>query len=192
MEGLKETVSAANEKLSDIEKKRELSISLSRAIIRKTKTVIHGIHVNQYDEKMMVSLKNDMDSLIESFKDDETLHSGPVKDAMMEYSEACIFAAVYEGKKIPSYEDLKITAQTWVLGLADSVGELRRLVLAMLVAGNMEKAKEYFEAMDEISNEVLMFDVPDAISPIRKKQDAIRGIVEKTRSDYANALIFKK
>jgi len=191
MKNLKESVIEANDELVRKEEARELALVLSRDIIRKTKNAIHEIHVGKDNGKTMLELENDMDSMISKL-DENTLRSGCVKDAMMEYAEASIFTAVYLKDSIPSYKDLNIDASSWVLGLADVVGELRRLVLTCLVNADYDNAKYYFQCMDEITEEIMMYDIADAVSSIRKKQDAVRAIMERTRSDYSNAMVMKR
>jgi translin len=43
--------------------------------------------------------------------------------------------------------------------------------------------------MEEISEELRMMDVPDAVVPLRRKQDIARGIMDKTRSDMLGATV---
>jgi translin len=190
MNGLSETAARASKRMDELEKSRELSISLSRALIRKTKRMIHAVHEGEDHTALRNELSVDMSSMLAQLKDEpELLYSGPVDDAMMEYSEACLLASVVDGIAMPSFEELGITPGSWMMGLADCVGELRRLVLSCLMRGDIDNAKIYFEAMDEMSNEVMMFDVPDAVLPIRHKQDSTRGIMEKTRSDMTGAVM---
>lgn len=193
MEGLTASVSEATERFGEIEAKREISLSISRKIIRKTKNMIHAIHVGEdYSqfEKELIDDVNGLRSAVES--EPSVLYSAAVEDAMMEYSEAMLLAAVIERKPMPSYRDLNISPQAWAMGLADCVGELRRTVLTHLTEGDLEDAQYFFARMDEIGDEVLGFDVPDAIVPIRRKQDVTRGTLERTRSDITNAVIASK
>ena len=95
-------------------------------------------------------------------------------------------SSVY-GEKLPSYEDLGITPQAWIMGMADTIGEIRRAIVTRLMNGRTDEAFSLFSVMEAMCEELLMFDVPDAILPIRRKQDVARGIVEKTRSDLMAA-----
>ena len=62
------------------------------------------------------------------------------------------------GNEFVSAEDLGIPADDYVLGLADVVGELRRLTLDALREGDVKKAEKYLETMDEIYIELLALD----------------------------------
>lgn len=193
MKGLTETVAAVNIRMSVLETKREASLTMSRAIIRKTKRMIHAIHVGEDYMVIQGELKMDMKNMISKLKTEpEIFYSAPVEDAMMEYAEAFILSATVRKKDVPSFESMKITPRAWMMGLADCVGELRRLTLSSLMNDDLAKAEYYFSAMEEMSTIVLSFDVPDAIVPIRKKQDVTRGIVEKTRADMVSAKMFSK
>ena len=190
MKGLTENIESINVKMSAIEVKRESAIAMSRSIIRRTKNMIHAIHQGEEFMSIQGELKASVREMISKLKDEPSvLYSAVVEDAMMEYSEALILSAIVRKKDIPSFESLKITPQAWMLGLADVIGELRRIILTNLMKGDMTKASYYFDIMEEIGSEVMSFDVPDAIVPIRRKQDIARGILEKTRSDMTNATI---
>lgn len=193
MEGLPEAVSKAADRFAEIETKRELSLSMSRAVIRKTKNMIHAIHVGEDYSAVKEDLLKDVSAMKGALKDEPSvLYSNAVEDAMMEFAEAFLLAAVVERKVLPDYIELGISPQAWAMGLADCVGELRRKVLTLLTAGDLDSARYYFGRMEEIGDEVLGFDVPDAIVPIRRKQDVARGILERTRSDITTAVVMSK
>lgn len=190
MKGLSENTKSANDRMVLLESKRELAIAMSRSIVRKTKNMIHAIHTDGEFMTFQGELKEDMKTLNTKLKGDpEILCSSVVQDCMMEYAEAIILSSVVRKKDIPSYESLKVSPQAWSLGLADVIGELRRLTLTALMKNDLKKAQYYFDSMEEIGYEVMGFDLPDAIVPIRRKQDVARGVIEKTRSDMANALM---
>ena len=176
------------DRLSEIEKSRTAAMESSRVITRRTKKVIHAIHVGDDHSKETEQLQNDVAVLIDELKDvPSVLNSAMVQDALGEYAEAMIFSAAVNDDEIPTSRSLRISPQSWVLGFADSIGEIRRMILACLMAGDLERAKRLFECMDEMGDDILGLDVPDAIVPIRRKQDIARGVIEKTRSDVANA-----
>lgn len=190
MKKLSENIDAVNKRMSAIEAKRESALAMSRIIIRKTKNMIHAIHTDEEFMSIQGELKALIRDMITKLKDEPSvLYSAAVEDACMEYSEALILSSIVRKKDIPSFTTLKISPQSWMMGLADVIGELRRLVLTALMNGDMDKATYYFESMEEVGNEVMGFDIPDAIVPIRRKQDVARGVLERTRSDMANAKI---
>ncbi|MFA6803326.1 MAG: RNA-binding protein [Candidatus Methanomethylophilaceae archaeon] len=193
MKGLSETVSYVNERMEELETKRELAVASSRMIIRKTKRVIHSIHMNEDHVDALMELGRNMEKLNSDLRNDpEIFYSGVVEDARMEYAEASLLSAVVLEKAIPSFDTLRITPQSWIMGLADCIGEMRRMVLSRLMTDDLEGAMYMFSEMEDASNELLMFDVPDAILPLRRKQDIVRGIMERTRADVTNAILMKE
>ena len=183
-------IKEAADRLAELERKRSLALDASRVIVRKTKSMIHAIHLGDDHARIAVSLEDDVEALLSAIDDEPSvLCSGVVQDTLGEYAEAMIFASVVKDDEMPSFGSLGISPQSWVLGLADSIGEMRRMILTYLANGDLPKAKELFERMDAIGDDVLGLDIPDAIVPIRRKQDIARGVIEKTRSDVTNAII---
>lgn len=191
MNGLKSTMDAVASELAASEKRKELALSESRKIIRLSKNMIHAIHVGQPCDAERTEMESRMGSLIDGVSSD-MLVSGPVADAMMEFSEAELLADAVGGSDLRSFTELGITPQSWIMGLADVVGELRRVIVTRLMDSDMDGARSLFSSMEEICEELLLFDVPDAVLPIRRKQDVARSIVEKTRSDLLNAIIARR
>ena len=190
MKGSSDAVRSAADRLAVLEKKRSLAIDGSRIITRKTKNMIHAIHVGEDHSPAEKDLIADKEALFKSIGDEPSvLCSAVVQDALGEYAEAFIFAAIVKGDDIPSFDSLGISPQSWVMGLADSIGEVRRMILTYLIDGKVDDARVLFERMEAVGDNVLGFDVPDAIAPIRRKQDVARSIIEKTRSDITNAVI---
>lgn len=172
----------ARKELTLAEKSRERAISKSRALIRASKTVIHAVHSS-------ADLKAPLETMESLFLEilNEELKWGPVTDAVAEYAEAQILVAVAQDDTIPTWETLKISPGPWVMGLADSIGEMRRLVLGKLMSGDLAGAEGTFQTMETVADELMLFDVPDAVVPLRRKQDIARGVVERTRSDLTVA-----
>jgi translin len=191
MKGLSENIASVNAKMGALETEREHAIASSRTIIRSTKRIIHGIHTGSPEPDLLRSAMSDMESLTMSLGP-EMRSSGPVEDAMMELAEAALFDAVCRDAPLPSPEDICVSPQSWALGLADCLGEMRRIALSMLMEDRLEDAKRMFSSMEEICAEIMLFDVPDAIMPMRRKQDIARGVMEKTRTDLANAIVMRR
>ena len=166
--------------LSIEEKEREEVMALSRKAIRLSKKIIHAIHTDDIYDDAREELRTLMSTLSEK-------NRRFAKDAMMEYAEAEILISAVSGAQTPSPEDLGMDGGSWLMGMADTIGELRRIVLTHLMESDADTAKELFSVMEIMCEGLMMFDVPDAILPIRRKQDVARGVVEKTRSDLLNA-----
>ena len=186
MDGFSDEVRSAADELGRIEADRDLALARSRKVIRLSKRVIHGIHTGSAVEDDVAGLEAAMAELM-SVEAPEVRGSSLVQDAAMEYAEAMMLLSLVTSRRVPSHSDLGISAAAWVLGLADCVGELRRILTRDLMDGNVGSARATLEMMEGISGELMLLDVPDAVAPVRRKQDIVRGIMDRTRSDMTIA-----
>lgn len=186
MDGFSDEVRSAADELERIEADRDLALARSRKVIRLSKRVIHGIHTGSAVEDDVAGLEAAMAELM-SAEAPEVRGSSLVQDAAMEYAEAMLLLSLVTSGRVPSHSDLGISAAAWVLGLADCVGELRRILARDLMDGEVGSARATLEMMEGISGELMLLDVPDAVAPVRRKQDIVRGIMDRTRSDMTIA-----
>lgn len=186
MDGFSDEVRSAADELGRIEADRNLALARSRKVIRLSKRVIHGIHTGSAVEDDVAGLEAAMAELM-SVEAPEVRGSSLVQDAAMEYAEAMLLLSLVTSGRVPSHSDLGISAAAWVLGLADCVGELRRILTRDLMDGEVDSARATLEIMEDISGELMLLDVPDAVAPVRRKQDIVRGIMDRTRSDMTIA-----
>ena len=190
---LHELMSEAEQALAAEEEATNLAFNLSRKIIRKTKTAIHGIHAGQRDPELIDSISSDLAGLVEAVAGyPKLVYGADVESAMMEFAETVIYDYALRGEEIPSYRVLEITPAAWVLGLADSIGELRRDMLDRLMKGNLPEATRIFSKMEELCDVLMTLDIKDSVVPVRRKQDIARGIMERSRTDLATAKIMSK
>ena len=72
----------------------------------------------------------------------------------------------------------------YVLGLADVIGEYRRLALDYLREGEVKLGEQCLEIMDQIFIQLLALDEAYMLVPgLRHKSDIARRIIESTRGD---------
>ncbi len=114
----------------------------------------------------------------------DVVYGGMFSAALQEYSEANIFLKMTKQDKLPSPTDINVPPADYVLGLADVIGEFRRLSLDALREGNVEKGEKCLRIMDEIFVELLALDETYMLVPgLRRKSDIARRIIETTRGD---------
>jgi len=114
----------------------------------------------------------------------EIVYGGMFSAALQEYSEANILLKLVEESVFISAEAIRVPSADYVLGLADVVGELRRLALDALREGEVNEAEKWLEVMDEIYIELLALDEAYMlVSGLRHKNDIARRIIETTRGD---------
>jgi len=107
-----------------------------------------------------------------------------VWDAEKEFAEANITLSLVLGERIPSPGDLEVDNAAYLNGMAEGASELRRFLLDSLRKGDFSRGEELLEAMDDIYNVLVTMDFPDSLTGgLRRTTDALRGVLEKTRSD---------
>jgi translin len=115
--------------------------------------------------------------------------AGYTQDALKEYAEANITCALIQNQALQTPEELGVGNATYLNGLAEVVGELRRRILDILRHGYSEEAERLLGHMDEIYSVLVTIDYPDAITNgLRRKTDIARSIIEKTRGDITFSL----
>jgi translin len=108
-------------------------------------------------------------------------------DALQEAVEACLLYALSMDRRLPGPDELQVEPEAYLLGLADTVGEVRRIVLHDLSAGRVDEAERRLLTLEALYRILLRFETTRAILPLKPKQDAARGMLEKTRGEVTMA-----
>jgi len=171
---------------------RELTLTLSRDIIRLSGQAIKLIHRLDFDNaaKKIEEARNKLDEINGKLvKYPEFREKGFISSAFQEYTEARLLLSLLKDDKFISSEDLGVPCVPYLLGLGDLVGELRRHVLDSIRREEIEKAEKLLDIMEEVYIQLVALDYPDAlISGLRHKCDIARSLVEKTRGDITLSL----
>jgi translin len=75
--------------------------------------------------------------------------------------------------------------------LGEAATELRRFILDIMRRqdSHSEEAERLLEAMDEIYDQLVTFDFPDALTHgLRRQTDIVRSVLERTRGDLTQSL----
>ena len=145
------------------------------------------MHQKKY-EKARKSIENAKE-LIAKLQDSSKeyphiIYSGMFSAALQEYAEANIFQGLIQEARFVTPNEINVPAVDYVLGLADVIGEYRRLVLDVLREGDAEKGEKCLQTMDEIYIELMAMDEAYMLVPgLRRKCDVARRIIETTRGD---------
>jgi translin len=114
----------------------------------------------------------------------EIIYSGLFDAALQEYSEASILLRLIEEQRFVTPEEINVPSVDYVLGLADVIGEYRRLALDALRKGDLKKGESCLQTMDEVYTELMAMDEAYMLVPgLRRKCDVNRRIIEATRGD---------
>ncbi len=115
--------------------------------------------------------------------------AGYTQDSLKEFAEASITCALIRHQALPTPEELDLPPNTYLNGLAELVGEMRRRCLDMLRQDNSAEAERLLGHMDDIFAILVTMDYPDAITNgLRRQTDIIRAIIERTRGDVTFSL----
>ncbi len=189
MPTLKEILNDAKCHLMENSKTREAANERMRKITSQSKQAILLSHQKRPVEakKQLESAKQLIAEVREIAKAYPALiYSGMLSDALQEHSEACIFIKLIEEDTFPSAVELGVPPMDYVLGLADVIGELRRLSLDALREGDVAQSEKCLQLMDEIFVELEALDEAYMLVPmLRRKNDISRRIIESTRADIA-------
>lgn len=111
-------------------------------------------------------------------------YAGFLHDAEKEYVEGETLYAIVLGDALPEPDELGVDIAAYLNGVAEAASECRRYVLDLLRAGELAHAETLLGVMDEIYDELITFDYPDAVTGgLRRACDALRAVLERTRAD---------
>jgi translin len=171
---------------------RDRALAQARQLTRHSAHTIRAIHRDEHDvayehlrqaRELVDALQSDLSTFPELY------YAGYTQDAIKEFAEASITCALIENQPIPTPDDLRVEFATYINGLAESVGELRRRCLDILRQGYNQEAERLLNAMDDIYATLVTMDYPDAVtSGLRRQTDVVRSILERTRGDLTISL----
>ena len=189
---LSEIGQQAIDQLNDRNRDREQALAVSREVVRRSANAIRAVHRADFEEardlvqKGAARLKE-----AEHIREDNPLiyNAGFMNDARKEFTEANVTLAVISGGPLPGMEELGVDPSSYLNGMAEVIGELRRYILDRLRSDQVERCQEMMELMDEIYGVLVTVDFPEAVTGgLRHTTDAMRGILERTRGDLTIAL----
>jgi translin len=166
---------------------REETHESMRKTTSLSKQAILLIHQKRFDdaEKMIASAREKIVSLQDQAKQyPEIIYGGMLSAAFQEYSEANIFLISVKENRFVTPAEINVPSVDYVLGLADVIGEYRRLALDNLREGEVVKGEKCLEIMDQVFIQLLALDEAYMLVPgLRHKSDIARRIIESTRGD---------
>ena len=171
---------------------RDQALTQARSLTRACSLAIRAVHRD--DKEGMEFQLEEASRLADKLRGELATHpdlffAGYTQDALKEFVEANVTCALIQNHALQTPEDLRVEESTYLNGLAEVVGELRRRTLDILRSGYSEEAERLLGHMDEIYSVLVTMDYPDAITNgLRRQTDLARGIIEKTRGDVTFSL----
>ncbi|MGC8568060.1 MAG: hypothetical protein ACP5RP_02300 [Candidatus Micrarchaeia archaeon] len=181
-------IKEVSENIDKKQKEYYEAVELSNKVIRASSRVITMLHADRLKdaEKEVKILKKHV-SEMKKFDSEFFYYT---MQAYQEYAEAIIFYMIKNDMDIPTYSDIKIRPEPYLLGLMDEVGELRREVIEELRKRRISYAEKYFAILKEIYDETRGLNIQNALlNGFRRKQDVARIQEEEAASEL---LLFTK
>ncbi|MEJ2264019.1 MAG: haloacid dehalogenase [Anaerolineales bacterium] len=192
MDNLEEIAERIHQALEARTAARERALSQARTLTRHCSNAIRAVHRDERDlaEEFLehsCQLVETMQSELSQYPD--LYYTGYTQDALKEFAEASIVFALVGDEAMPSPEDLALENATYLNGLAEAAGELRRRCLDILRHGYSQEAERLLSHMDDIYAVLITMDYPSAITGnLRRQTDIVRSLTERTRGDLTLSL----
>ncbi len=171
---------------------RDRALAQARTLTRHCALAIRAVHRD--DSQGMSENLAEAVKLANALRHDladypDLYFAGYTQDALKEYVEANITCALIMDQPLLTPQDLDVPHATYLNGLAEVIGELRRRSLDILRHGYSQEAERLLSHMDEIYSVLVTMDYPDAITNgLRRQTDVARSIIERTRGDVTFSL----
>ena len=189
-------VEKINKKFKDIEERRNYIIKGTRdATILCSKAIV-SMHAHKKNE----SIENigKAKKLLLQFKEmgKEDLQKY-LYVAEQEFVEAYCLFSIIENSVIPSMKSLEVSDISYVMGLLDCIGEIKRMIIDKIRLEGTSDINSLFELMDKIYGIVYPLAVYDNLMPgLRKKLDVSRILIENVRAilteEYRRTIMIEK
>ncbi len=171
---------------------RDQALALSRQLTRYCAHTIRAVHRGEGEEAQALlaqarEVVRQIRTALAAYPD--LFYAGYTQDALKEYAEANITLALITDGHLPTPESLGLESATYIRGLAETVGELRRRCLDILRHGYSEEAERLLGYMDDIYTVLVTMDYPDAVTGgLRRLTDIARSLLERTRGEITLSL----
>jgi len=181
MDGLESTLKEVENQLNNQLERREKLLKESRDVIASCSKAIVHIHNGRRPDatRELRSARARLNSL-------RKYGEGPLARYLVspetEFVEASAVIALAGRRPIPTKSSLGTSSEAYLLGLLDTVGELKRLTLDSIMDGEISLARRHFASMEQLYAACSPFAVFDHVANgTRRKIDVARMLVEDVR-----------
>jgi len=181
LKNVKSSLDKISKSLANVQDNREFLLRNTREIVILCSKSIISVHKG--DLKTAKKNLKQADSLLKKYKKKAEFDLRRyLVTPEQEYVEAACLIAVVEKKEIPSDAKLKVMSESYVLGLLDCIGELKRMVFDKIRVGDIKEALRIFEIMENLYLHLYPFSMYDkVVKEARRKIDVDRILVDDTR-----------
>jgi translin len=181
-ENVKDTLKKISSQLDDVEHRREVLIKGTRGVIMKCSKSIMALHRGLLEDaaKLLEEAQTELSSLRAHTRGDLERY---LINAEQEFVEAYQLKCVYEKTSLAGIDDLNVATSSYILGLLDSIGEIKRMIYDNLRTERTSDALKLFALMEDLYGSIYPFAVYDNIVPgIKRKLDVAKLLIENARS----------
>jgi translin len=171
-----------NRELRNIEERREILIKNTRDMVMLCSKSIIALHNNEMDNACIKisQAKIMLDKFKEYAKTDLQKY---IAVAEQEFVEAFVLKSIVEESSLPSKIELNVSSSSYLTGLLDCIGEVKRMVYDRMRVGKAGDATKLFAIMQDLYSIVYPFAVYDNLIPgLRRKLDVSKMLIEDIRA----------
>jgi translin len=161
----------------------------ARRLRRLSQGTMGKLHEGHDVADAIAEIRREMSELSAWLRKDGRGDEGLAHDALQESVEAVLLDAIVRHRPLPGPAELDVDPEPYLMGLGDVAGEVRRLALDRLAAGDLSGAEAHLATMDHVYRSLLRFDTTRAIVALKPKQDVARSLLERTRGDVTMAKV---
>ena len=168
--------------LEELQDAREYLLKNSREIIILCSRAIISSHKKDTDaaSQSLIRVRQMIEGLKKTVRGDLARY---IITPEQEYVEATALIAIIKHDEIPSADALGVMPESYVLGLLDCVGELKRVVYDRIREGDTGEAVRVFGIMEDLYLDLYTFSMYDkVVKEARRKVDVGRIMVEDVRA----------
>ena len=176
------SLSEATKKFNETVSRRERLIKESRDVIALSAKAIVNVHTSQFSEakKLRGESRKKLDELRQVAGTDLTKY---LLTPEQEYVECSALLAIKSDAKLPSRKQLGVSNLSYILGLLDAIGELKRSVYDSIRESDFSTAEKLFRSMEQLYLSLSPFAVYDNIAQgVKRKLDVARILIEDARA----------
>ncbi|HEX5267404.1 MAG TPA: hypothetical protein VFW24_11575 [Acidimicrobiales bacterium] len=170
-----------------------MALASCRQVIRLSGRAIRAVHRHQ--DAAAADLVAEAETALRRAQETVRPHpavafAGFVHDAEKEFVEAVCVRRLVAGADLAGPGELAVGLPAWLNGLAEAASEMRRHMLDLLRAGELDRAESVLAAVDDVYDFLLAVDFPDALTGgLRRTTDALRAVLERSRSDLTTTAL---
>ena len=181
LKNIRLSLNKISKSLSEEQDSREFLLKNTREVIILCSRSIISVHKGD-----IKSAKNNLNQARILLKRYQKKAKGDLRRYIItpeqEFVEAACLVAIVEKKEIPTDKKLRVLPESYILGLLDLIGELKRMIFDKIRIGDIDEATKIFEIMENLYLHLYPFSMYDkVVKEARKKIDVARILVDNVR-----------